>query len=85
MNLKELRKKILELFNDNSTEVNQENINNLLLYIEAIKNTINSSLIEARADFIFSIALVYLKSLKILKILNNLNALSVLRSTPELI
>ncbi len=39
MNLKGLREKLLELFNDNSTDVNQENINNLLLYIEAIKNT----------------------------------------------
>jgi hypothetical protein len=39
LNLKELREKLLESFNDNSTDVNQENINNLLLYIEAIKNT----------------------------------------------
>ena len=38
MDLKELREKLLELFNDDSTDVNQENINNILLYIEAIKN-----------------------------------------------
>lgn len=38
MDLKELGEKLLELFYDDSTDVNQENINNLVLYIEAIKN-----------------------------------------------